>query len=453
MKRANFRIILSLIFIITSVTNMSALTGRWRGDLSLGPSKVPLIFGFKVNETGTTEATLDSPQQNAKNIPLQVLYCSEDSVSVECKMLGASYSGKIVGNEIVGTFSQRGFNLPLTLSQELPLSERRPQTPLPPFPYEEKDTVFASSDGTILAGTITIPEISSGTKPIIVVMVTGSGPQNRDEEIFEHRPFAVIADYLAKNGIASFRYDDRGIASSKGDFGKATVATFKNDAESALNFVKTMSEFGKTGILGHSEGGTLASLIASEGKPDFIVSLAGMVIPAKETLIAQNLHFLDQLGISGDQKEASLTLIEKSFDAIIDQYNQGISIPIDLDEICKENDIDVPSLVLESMKRNNATRSGYFDSLVSLDPTEALKNITCPVLAINGSIDTQVDAERNLAAFQKYVSTAEIHKMEGLNHLMQHATTGEVKEYAEIKETISPEVLGIIAEFLTKLND
>lgn len=450
MKRVNLRIILSSMLIMTCVYNMVALSGRWRGDIAVGPVKVPLVFNFKVNDAGITEVTLDSPQQNVKDLPAEVKYCKGDSVAVECKMIGAAYSGKVIGNEIKGTFSQRGINLPLTLSQELPLSERRPQTPVPPFPYEVKDTVFTSSDGTILAGTLTIPASSIGKKPTIVVMVTGSGPQNRDEEIFEHRPFAVIADYLARNGIASFRYDDRGIASSKGDFAKATINTFKSDAESALNFVKTFPEFGKAGILGHSEGGSLASLIASEGKPDFIVSLAGMVISAKETLIAQNMLTLDQWGISGEQKEASIKLIEKLFDTIIDQYNQGISTPIDLDQLCKDNSIEVPAMVLESMKRNNAMRSGYFDSLVSLDPTDALKKIKCPILAINGSIDTQVDAEKNLAAFKQYVPTAQIERMEGLNHLMQHANTGETAEYAEIKETISPEVLQIISDFITK---
>ena len=175
-----------------------------------------------------------------------------------------------------------------------------------------------------------------------------------------------------------------------------------------------------------------------------------MVISAKETLIAQNMLTLDQWGISGEQKDASLKLIEKLFDTIIDQYNQGISTPIDLDRLCKDNSIEVPTLVIESIKHNNAMRSGYFDSLVSLDPTDALKKIKCPVLAINGSIDTQVDAEKNLAAFKQYVPTAQVERMEGLNHMMQHANTGNTTEYAEIKETISPEVLKIISDFITK---
>ncbi|MDE6668233.1 MAG: alpha/beta hydrolase, partial [Muribaculaceae bacterium] len=353
-------------------------------------------------------------------------------------------------DKIEGTFRQRGVKLPLTLTPEEDLSVRRPQTPQPPFPYIEKDMVFTSYDGTELAGTLTLPDATPGKKFPTVVMVTGSGPQNRDEEIFEHRPFAVIADYLARNGIASFRFDDRGTALSKGNYSEATIETFKGDARSAYNFVKGLPETGKTDILGHSEGGTLAVMIAAEDKPDFIVSLAGMVIPSRETLLDQNIHLLDQLGISGKQKESSVKLIEKLYEEVIKQYNSGVSSPIDIDSICRANSLEVPAIVLESIKQNNVSRTGYFDSLVSLDPTPALKKIKCPVLAINGTKDIQVDANKNLETFRNNVKNVEIQRMDGLNHLMQHAVTGETSEYNEIKETISPEVLSLISAFILR---
>lgn len=425
-----------------------ALSGQWRGELNLGAAKLPLVFNFSEEADGTTKATMDSPQQNAKGIPLEVSFCTNDSISLSCTTIGAAFTGRIAGDKIEGVFSQRGYKLPLTLTPEKSLSERRPQTPQPPFPYTEKDTVFLSSDGTQLAGTITIPLDSQ--KCPIVVMVTGSGPQNRDEEIFEHKPFAVIADYLARNGIASFRYDDRGIASSKGNYSEATIATFKTDAECALKFAKNLPGFGKAGILGHSEGGTLAVMIAAENKPDFIISLAGVSTPAKATLLAQNVRHLDQSGITGSQKEASIKLIETIFDKISDQYRTGQYSPIDVDLICEENSLSVPPIVLESVKRNNQTRNDYFDSLVSLDPTDSLKKIKCPVLAINGTKDVQVDADANLGAFKTNVRNVEIRRMEGLNHLMQHATTGEISEYNDIPETISPDVLRIIHEFIAR---
>lgn len=437
-----------LLFMCFAAVNVMALSGKWRGNLKLGPTKLPVVLSFIEDPAGNTTATMDSPRQNAKDIPLEVMYLSTDSLSVESKSLGATFAARINGDKIKGSFVQNGLRLPLTLMPEKPLSELRPQTPVPPYPYTQTRHFFASADGTLLAGTLVVPELVHGGKCPVVVMVTGSGPQNRDEEIFEHRPFVVIADYLARNGVASFRYDDRGVGESKGDHASATIHTFKEDASSALRFVQAMPEFGKAGILGHSEGGTLAFLIAAEGSPDFIVTLAGMATPSRETMLQQNIRALDQSGITGRDKEDSIRLIELLYDNIIAQYAAGQFSPIDVDALCIANSLEVPSAVLESVKRNSAARNGYFDSLVSLDPTDALRKIECPVLAINGTKDVQVEADANLGAIAGYVPHAETRRMEGLNHLMQHAATGDVGEYHNISETISPEVLDIIADFV-----
>lgn len=439
---------IALLLAAAGISDCMALTGKWRGDLRMGPVKLPLVFNFRETSSGETEATMDSPQQNARGIALEVKFCSQDSVSLECKMIGATYTGKITDGKIEGKFIQQGFTFPLILTPEEDLSVRRPQTPCSPFPYIEKDTMFLSTDGTVLAGTLTLPEAYSEKKYPTVVMVTGSGPQNRDEEIFEHCPFAVLADYLARNGIASFRYDDRGTAMSKGNYSEATIDTFKEDVKSAYKFVKGLPETGKTGILGHSEGGTLAILYGAEETPDFIISLAGMATPAKETLLSQNIRLIDQIGISGNQKNASIKLIELMFDEIIEQNKAGKTSPVNIDLICRDNSLDVPAVILESVKRNAASRTGYFDSFVSLDPTDALKKVKCPVLAINGTKDVQVNADINLNAFRRLARNVEIKRMEGLNHLMQNALTGEPSEYAEIKETISQDVLTIIADFI-----
>lgn len=429
----------------------SAVDGKWRGNLKMGFSKMPLVLNFEKDAHGKPVVTMDSPQQGATGIPFDIVHCSDDSLNITSGALGAVYTARIADGKIVGIFSQNGFNLPLTMTPEEDISVRRPQTPRPPFPYTEKDTVFVSSDGTELAGTLTLPAVSSSKKVPVVVMVTGSGPQNRDEEIVEHRPFAVIADHLARKGVASFRYDDRGVAKSKGNFQEATIDTFKADAKSALKFIRTLPGFGKAGILGHSEGGTIAVFIAAEDKPDFIVSLAGVATPCKDALLSQNIHLLDQSGISGSQRESSIKLIDTAFDMIIEQTRSGMSTPLDIDSICRANALDdVPEAVLSSIKGNMKNRNGYFDSLVSLDPTGALKKIKCPVLAINGTKDTQVNADVNLEAFRKNVKKAEIRRMEGLNHMMQHAKTGETTEYGDITETISPEVLQIITDFISQ---
>ncbi len=429
----------------------NALTGNWRGELSIGPNKLPLVFNFNEDNAGKTEATMDSPQQNAKDIPFEVLYCANDSLSLDCKKIGASFNGRILEGAIEGTFVQRGYSFPLTLKPEDDLKTRRPQTPQPPFPYTETDTVFYSTDGTRMAGTLTVPRDYSKTYPT-VVFVTGSGPQNRDEEVFGHRPFAVIADFLARNGIASFRYDDRGTGQSLGDYKTATINTFKEDLENAVSFVSSLPQAGKTGILGHSEGGTLAVLAAESVRPDFIISLAGMVIPAKKTLLEQNSRSLDQMGITGKDKDDTLALIGILFDEIRNQYEDGTAMPIDIDKICKDNSLSVHPGVIASMKNIESSRSPYFNSIVSLDPTDSLKKISCPVLAINGTKDVQVNASENLGAFESNVPTAEIRRMEGLNHLLQNAVSGDVSEYGSIQETISPEVLSIIKNFIRNLN-
>lgn len=442
----------SLILLVATFATVSAhaISGKWRGELSLGPTKLPLVLNFTEKPGGLTEATMDSPLQNALGIPLEVKFCSGDSLSLACAMIGATYTAKISDNLIEGIFSQQGYRFPLTLTPEDDITVRRPQTPVPPFPYSVTDTAFTSFDGTRLAGTIVVPAGSENKKFPMVVMITGSGPQNRDEEIFEHRPFAVIADALARNGIASLRYDDRGTAKSQGNYAEATIETFTNDAKSALEFAKSLPYASKTGLLGHSEGGTIAVLIAAEQMPDFIISMAGMVVAAKQTILEQNLRMLDKVGITPAEKDASLKLIDILFDQIIAQHMAGKSEPLDIDLICKENSLTVPSIVLESVKRNNSARNAYFDSLVSLDPTPVLKKIKCPVLALNGAKDTQVNPDSNLQAFSLNLPDAEIHRLEGLNHLFQTCTTGDLSEYNQIKETISPTALNLILTFLNQ---
>lgn len=449
--RRFFRI-LGLVAAIAAFFSLdaSALKGGWRGELSFGGVKLPLVFNFSENMEGKTSCTMDSPSQGATGIPVDVKSCTSDSVALECKVIGAEFNGRISGDSITGKFIQRGFSFPLTLIKDAPLEERRPQTPKPPYPYIVKDTVFYAPDGAVLSGTITMPKDAKGKKVPAIVMVTGSGPQNRDEELFEHKPFAVIADYLARNGVASLRYDDRGTGKSTGDFLKGTTYTFKDDAKSGIDFMRTIPGVGKVGVLGHSEGGTIAFMLGEEKVPDFIVSLAGMAITGKETLMRQNCRSLDKFGISGKEKENSLIVLNSLFDTMADQGKKGISSAIDLDSIVGKCGVEVPPVVLASLQATQKVRTPWFDTFLSIDPGESLTKIKCPLLAINGDKDKQVDAEANTAVIKDRCHAAEVRIMPSLNHLMQHASTGDMSEYNEIKETISPEVLEIILEFIKR---
>lgn len=440
-------LIIAASLVAASAIEALALDGTWSGELKIGISKLPLVFNFSESADGKTSCTLDSPSQGATGIPTDVILCTSDSISLNCSVIGAEYHGNITAEEINGTFSQRGYSFPLRLTPEN-IENLRPQTPRPPFPYTTRDTVFTAPDGALLSATLTMPESKVNSKIPAVVMVSGSGPQNRDEELFGHRPFAVIADYLARHGIASLRYDDRGTGKSTGDFAQATTYTFSDDARSGIEFLRTIPEIGKAGILGHSEGGTIAFMLAAQEVPDFIISLAGMTVSGKETLLRQNSLGLDKLGITGKDKENSLLLVERVFDKMNEQRLAGAISPIDINSLQTELGITVPEILSTTLQTTLKSRSPWLDIFIGINPGDTIADIKCPVIAFNGDKDMQVDAESNLSVIERHLPSAKIFRMSSLNHLLQHAHTGEVTEYSEIRETISPEVLEAIVSFI-----
>ncbi len=438
---------LLLAALMLTASDAIALRGSWRGELDLGQMKVPLVFNFSESVSGETSCTLDSPSQGAKGIATEVVRCDADSISLTCNVIGASYTGRISAGAIKGRFQQRGYEFPLDLTPDVALEDRRPQTPRPPFPYSVVDTTFVAPDGAVMSATLTLPQTTDSRKFPAVVMVTGSGPQNRDEEYCDHKPFAVIADILARNGIASLRYDDRGTGKSTGDYLTATTHTIKDDAVSGIDFLRSIPGIGKVGVLGHSEGGTVAFMVGAEKKADFIVSLAGMAISGKETIMRQNSHSLDKMTLSDTEKANSLKLIELVFDIITSQVKSGTAAPTDVYKLAAENCLQVPDQILQSLKMTQSTRAPWIDAFLVLNPREYIDKVRCPVLAINGEKDTQVYPD-NLTVIKKHAPQAKTMLMPRLNHLMQHAVTGEVSEYDEIRETISPEVLDAIVNFI-----
>lgn len=441
--------LVSAVFTLSAL-HAFALDGSWRGELCMGPVRLPLVFHFNPDDSGRLRCTLDSPQQSALGIPATVDHLAADSLALSIPSLGATFRGHIDNNTIDGTFAQRGYTFALTLRPERPLLQRRPQTPQAPFPYTAADTTFASTDGTRLAATLVMPHQPAAKAVPLVVFISGSGPQNRDEEIFEHRPFAVIADYLARHGIASLRYDDRGTAQSQGNYAASTTLTFRDDAAAAVRFARSLNGVGRVGVIGHSEGGTIAFMLAADGATDFIVSLAGMTLSGKATILSQNLRSLQQSGFTARQTEDARRVIEAVFDEIGRQHAAGERRDIDIEAIVSQHGAQTPAAVVESLRRNLAQRNDYFDTLLSIDISAYLGRISCPVLALNGTLDTQVDASRNLSAVRSALPQAEVHEMPGLNHLFQHAVTGDSGEYAHICETFAPEALTLIGDFVLR---
>lgn len=426
------RILTSCLLILVFFFNANAQTGIWSGNLEVKGVKIPLVFHLE-----EINPTVDSPAQGVKGIPIQIERKSNEDLSISVPMIRATYDARYENNEIRGTFCQNGLSLPLTL---LPgeIKSERPQTPRAPYPYSQEEVSFKNGEA-VLKGTLTLPENYNQNTPVLL-MVTGSGLQNRDEEIFDHKPFAVIADALAKGGVGTLRYDDRGFGESTGDAVNCTTEDLKNDALSGIKFLR--ERFNKVGVLGHSEGGTIALMLGADKNVDFLVSLAGMVISGKETLLKQNHFALADAGYSEE---------------VIAEYLQLLSLIFDNEKIIKDK-LEASNLP-DDLKQNlriveQQIQTPYMQYFISLDMRDRLEDIDCPVLALNGTKDTQVSYIDNLEALRNGLKPSNFNLIEScqdLNHLFQHCTTGAISEYAIIEETISPEILEIIKDWINSL--
>lgn len=408
-----------------------AQTGTWSGKLDVQGTKLSLVFHLD-----DENPTMDSPDQGVKGIPIQIEREGFGALHITIPSLAASYEGKFMIKQIVGTFSQMGLSLPLILS---PGEEKlkRPQTPQGPFPYTTEEVTFMNGD-VVLNGTLVLPEGYSHTTPVLI-MVTGSGQQNRDEELFEHKPFAVIADALARAGIATLRYDDRTFSGYAGNINNCTTEDFKNDALAGINLLR--KRFDKVGVIGHSEGGTIALMLAAEKNADFIVSLAGMVVSGAETLVSQNRIALADAGIEADG-------IENYCDALMEVFMANVNG----DSMPNIENHDLPLALKQNLRAvQHQIQMPYMKHFLALDMRPLLSRITCPVLALNGTKDIQVEHGTNLSALRNGLPANEknsIESIDGVNHLFQHCNTGAVSEYREIEETISPAVIETIIEWV-----
>lgn len=416
MNRKYFVTLLLVLVTLTGqaqVNPTTALLGSWSGKLKVGIVTLTLVLHLEQAD-GYVAVTMDSPDQGARGIAAYKEFLSDDSLAVKVESIGMTYRARLKDGQLDGTFAQNGMTTPLVLTKGI-AEVKRPQIPQEPFPYKTEEVTFCNeADGATLAGTLTWPMgYDRKTKPAVVLLVTGSGQQNRDEELFGHKPFLVIADFLARQGIATLRYDDRATGKSVGgEVKNATTADFMRDAAAGLAYLRSRKAFGNIGILGHSEGGSIAFMLGAQKKADFIVSLAGPGVKGDSLLVAQsNLIMM----LSGA----------------------------------------LPTMSVEKYREQEAVKqSPWIQWFIDYDPSADIRQTCCPVFALNGDHDCQVIASQNLTAIRRLLPPSKknhVKEYPALNHLFQHCTSGLPTEYGQIEETISPEVLQDIAQWINNL--
>jgi len=451
------KIILVILVILTNLSIYAQdISGKWNGILKVQGIQLRLIFNITQTEKGYS-STMDSPDQGAKGIPVTSTSYENSILKLEVSNAGIQYEGTLdKNNAFIGTFKQGGQSFPLVLTKEEIEKEKvlRPQAPTKPYPYYSEEVKFENTkDKIVLAGTLTLPE-KNGKFPA-VILISGSGPQNRDEELLGHKPFLVLADYLTKNGIAVLRFDDRGTAKSTGDFKNATTFDFATDVEFAIKYLQTRKEINKNsiGLIGHSEGGIIAPIIASKNKNiDFIVLMAGSTLRGDKLLLLQKYKIETQMGINKQIIETNQQIFSGAYEIILNEKIKQEALSDTLSKyFTSKYGREMPENQKEALV--NQLINSWMINFIRLDPAIYLKKVSCPILAINGDKDLQVPSKENLKIIKNIFKNSkntnvEIKELENFNHLFQECQTGLPNEYATIEQTISPIVLKIISDWI-----
>ncbi len=442
-----------------------------------GPIKLDMTFVFAQTPGGNWVGHVDVPLQTLINYPLtfvQVEPQHDDSLSVSATILGVPATIETTISEtrqnLTGVFRQMGLEIEFNFVRDLGYAGgrlSRPQEPKPPYPYEAREVVVSHPDGHTLAGTLTIPEpdkFGEGPHPA-VVMITGSGPQDRDESLLGHKPFAVLADHLTRQGIAVLRYDDRGTAGSTGDFASALSTDFATDAWAAVQFLHEVEAIDRShiGLIGHSEGGVVAPMVAADHPDDidFIVMLAGTGVPGDEIIRLQARLIMEAEGIPEERIEASLQVNAKMMNMLaggVDSETIIEEVKPDLEELISnvtedDGEGSDSEAIAQSMQMLTAQLdSAWLRTFLTYDPRPTLAKVRCPILALNGTLDLQVWHEQNLPEIEKAVRDAggnvTVKSYENRNHLFQPAEIGTVGEYVQIEITMDPIVMDDIAQWI-----
>lgn len=467
MNNITTRILLPFIALICSAFFLQAqsIAGTWKGTLEVQGTELDVFFNIE-EEDGAWKGTLDVPGQGAKGIALNDISYEPPMVKVGIRAIAGSFEGKHVeANKLEGEWKQGNFVSELVMEKSEKAPEvKRPQTPKGPFPYAIKELMIPNKKADLeLGATLTLPE-GNGPFPT-AILISGSGPQDRDESLMNHQPFWVIADYFSRNGIAVLRFDDRGVGESTGNFSKATSEDFASDVHAIFKFLRKYPgvDPAKIGFVGHSEGGLIGPMVAAKQKKTaFVVMLAGPGITGKEIISTQTRAGGLAAGVDPGLVEANVKLSNLFMDIAIAEPNRSEAhekmktafedYTKTVDEEYKE-EFEIPESVLN--QQISMMLSNWFRYFLAYDPVPALKKVRSPVLAVNGSKDVQVLPQENLEGIEAALkagktSSYDIKEFPELNHLFQHSKTGSPSEYVNIAETFSPEVLEYVANWIQK---
>ena len=445
------------------------LGGVWRGTLIAGPQQIEIVFRLDVAEDGTLSGSMDVPAQGATGIPLTTVSAEEGMLRLTFPVPGGgAYEGTLSddGMSVTGTFTQAGQPFPMELSRsdDAPSRPARPQEPTRPFPYVVEDASFYNeADQVTLAGTLTLPE---GVGPFpAAVLVSGSGPQDRDESLLGHKPFLVLADHLTRHGIAVLRYDDRGVGGSSGDFSAATSEDFADDALAGVAYLANdpRIDSGAIGIVGHSEGGIVGPMAAHRSNSvSFVVMLAGPGVTGLEVLVEQGRLINAANGTPSDVAEFNATLQQRlatvaaeTGDRDVASEQMRAALREEIDRLSDEaralvNEALTDDAIEQTVSQMNSPWFRYF---LQYDPRGTLEATSVPVLALFGEKDLQVPPDQSAEEVRAALirggnPDATIHVMPGLNHLFQEADTGSPSEYQSIEETFNEKALSTVSDWI-----
>lgn len=454
----NKRFLIGFLLTFISWNSFSqSFSGTWYGKLNVGV-KLPLILHIKQEKKKKYVASMDSPSQKSYGLKANEVKSKNDSIFIQFSQLSAEYRAKKTENGLSGTFNQYGQSYPLILTNDSSViaPPNRPQNPKPPFNYTSEDVTFTNKeDNVTLAGTITRPK--EGTNFKAVILVSGSGPQDRNEEMLEHKPFLVLADYLSSRGIVVLRYDDRGFGKSTGSFAEATVYNFAKDAKAAVNYLRSLPYIDPNhiGIIGHSEGGMVAQIIAAEQPSlvNFAILMASPAIPIDSLMLQQNRDILASQHWSQEAIDSYINSIRPIYHKVkTDEHCPSDCVL----ELIQTNFADYKQKPMQYISLASQLSSKWFHEFLKFDPAFYLTKIKQPIFALNGNKDIQVQATPNIKALRDNLKaggntdfTLKIYK--DLNHLFQPCQTGEIHEYEEIETTLSEEVMEDITNWIIDL--